>query len=371
MNNMFSVIFASDQETKLDNLALHRTTASLPFCARYRCIDFTLSNLVNAQITSIGIITKSNYSSLMDHIRMGRDWDLNRKNGGIVVFPPYASNTTRNIFKGKIEALYGILEFIEKAPEEYVIVTNSNVIASIDFDEVYDQHIKSGADITVLSYTTKPTSSKRLILDVNKDGKVVDTRITQKASDELAEVGVNVYLMKRDLLVSLVVDNFERGFIDFEKNIIQQKVNDLNIYSYHIKQHCAIIDDIKTYYNESMAVLDFDTRESLFAGPAGKIYTKVKDSVPTRYRDKAEIKNSLIADGCDINGVVENSILFRGVVVEEGAVIKNSIIMENGRVMKNSTLNYIITDKNVVVSEDRNMSGSELYPEVIAKNKTV
>ncbi len=370
-NNMFSVIFASDQETKLDNLALHRTTASLPFCARYRCIDFTLSNLVNSNVTSIGIITKNNYSSLMDHIRMGRDWDLNRKNGGIVVFPPYASNTTRSVFKGKIEALYGILEFIEKAPEEYCIVTNSNIISNIDFEDVYKQHITTGADITVLSYSAKPTSSKRLLLDLDKDSKVIGSRITQRSDDNILEVGVNVYLLKRDLLRDLVVDNFERGLIDFEKNIIQQNVDNLKIYSYHIDQHCAIIDDIKSYYKESMAVLDFDVRESLFDGKGGKIYTKVKDSVPTRYRENALIKNSLIADGCDINGIVENSILFRGVIVEEGAVIKNSIIMEGGKIQKNVSLNYIITDKNVTVTEDRTMSGSELYPEVIAKNKTV
>ena len=234
MNNIMSVIFASDQEAKLNELTLHRTAASLPIFGRYRCIDFTLSNLVNSQITHIGIITRSNYSSLMDHIRMGRDWDLNRKNGGITVFPPYASNTTRSVFKGKIEALYGIMEFFEKASEEYVIITNSNVIANIDFDDVYAKHLEKGADITMLTYTSNPTTSKRVLLDLDKDSRVVGTRITQVASKEECEIGINVYLLKTELLIRLVRDTFERGFVDFEKNIIQQKSSELKIYSYHV-----------------------------------------------------------------------------------------------------------------------------------------
>ena len=371
MNNIISVIFASDQETKLDNLALHRTAASLPFAGRYRCIDFTLSNLVNSQITSIGIVTRSNYSSLMDHIRMGRDWDLNRKNGGITVFPPYASNTSRNVFKGKIEALYGILEFFTKAPEDYVIVTNSNIIASIDFEDVFNEHIKSGADITIVSYTSKPTTSKRLLLELDANNKVIGTRITQTASDVDTEIGTNIYLMKKDILVEQVIDNFERGYIDFEKNIIQQNIDKLNIHAYHLTQHCAIIDDVKSYYAESMAVLNAKIRSELFDGPGGNVYTKVKDSVPTRYRDKAVVQNSLVADGCDINGTVINSILFRGVVVEEGAEIRNSIVMEGGIVKKDATLDYAITDKNVTITEDKHMSGTEMFVTVIPKNKTV
>ena len=371
MNNIMSVIFASDQESKLNELTLHRTAASLPIFGRYRCIDFTLSNLVNSQITQIGIITRSNYSSLMDHIRMGRDWDLNRKNGGITVFPPYASNTTRSVFKGKIEALYGIMEFFEKASEEYVIITNSNVIANIDFDDVYAKHIEKGADITLLKYKACPTTSKRVLVEVNDDQRIVGTRITQVASKEEAELGINVYLLKRDLLIKLVRDTFERGFVDFEKNIIQQKVDELKIYSYHLSGHCAQIDDVKSYYNESMKILQENVRDDLFGVEGSKVYTKVKDSVPTRYRSNANVENSLIADGCDINGKVVNSILFRGVTVEEGAEITNSIIMENGRVMKNATLNYVITDKNVTVTDEKGISGTNSYPIVIVKNKTV
>ena len=369
-NEMMSIIFASDNETKLNELTIHRTTASMPFCGRYRFIDFTLSNLVNSNITTIGIVTRSNYSSLMDHIRMGRDWDLNRKNSGIAVFPPYASNTSRTMFKGKIEALYGILDYIEKATEDYVVLTNSNIATNLDFEDVYARHIEKGADITMLTYSSHSTSSRRVLVDVDADGRAVGARITSTISEDIAEVGLNIYLVKKDLLISLITDSYERGLADFEKHIIQQNLDKLKIYTYHVDGYAAIIDDVKSYYTESMRILDTDIRNDLFYR-CGKIFTKVKDSVPTKYGRGASVRNSLIADGCEINGRVENSILFRGVIVEEGAFISNSIVMENGRIMKYSELKYTITDKDVTVTEDKTISGSENYPVVIVKNKIV
>ncbi|MDE6362594.1 MAG: glucose-1-phosphate adenylyltransferase subunit GlgD [Clostridia bacterium] len=370
MNNAMSIIFASDNESKLNELTLHRTTASLPFGGRYRCIDFALSNLVNSSITSIGIITRNNYSSLMDHIRMGRDWDLNRKNSGIVVFPPYASNTSTNVFKGKIEALYGILDYIESSDDEYVVVTNSNIIASIDFDDVYESHVASGADITMLTYNACPTTSRRVIVESDLSGRVRGMKITRNSSEDECELGLFCYLFNRKQLIQLVTDSYERGKIDFERDILQSNLDILNIHAYKVKGHAALVDDIKSYYRESMAILDTDVRNSLFDS-AGKVFTKVKDSVPTRYYGGANVVNSLIADGCKINGRVENSILFRGVVVEEGAEVVNSIVMESGKIMKGSKLNFAITDKNVTVTEDKALSGSDAYPVVVVKNKTV
>ncbi|MDE6189637.1 MAG: glucose-1-phosphate adenylyltransferase subunit GlgD [Clostridia bacterium] len=370
MNNAMSIIFASDNESKLNELTLHRTTASLPFGGRYRCIDFALSNLVNSSVTTIGIITRNNYSSLMDHIRMGRDWDLNRKNSGIAVFPPYASNTSTNVFKGKIEALYGILDYIENSDDEYVIITNSNIIASIDFDDVYEAHVASGADVTMLTYTAKPTTSKRVLVEKTASGRINGMKITQTADDNAVEIGLFCYLFKRTQLIKLISDSYERGKIDLEKDILQANLDKLKIYAYKVKGHAALVDDIKSYYRESMAILDTDIRNSLFYS-AGKVFTKVKDSVPTRYCEGASVVNSLIADGCKINGKVENSILFRGVIVEEGAVIRNSIVMEGGRIMQGSKLNYAITDKDVRVTQDKSLSGSDNYPVVVVKNKIV
>ncbi len=370
MNNMMSILFASGNESKLNELTLHRTTASLPFGGRYRLIDFSLSNLVNSGISNIGIVTRSNYQSLMDHIRQGRDWDLNRKNGGISVFPPFVYNSSREVYKGKIEAIYSIFSFLNRSKEDYVVISNCNIAANIDFEEIFDRHVKSGSDLTVVCHKGYTTTSHRIVIEKDDDNKVTDIYETEYAGSEEKYISLNIYLIKKDVLIDLVQKAYARGMVDFEKDILFKMVSEGRVSAYEACCYAAIVDDVKTYYNESMNLLNFDTREALF-GQESKIYTKVKDSVPTVYQSGAKVSNSLLADGCVINGTVENSILFRNVRIEEGAVVKNSIVMENGVVGKNSSLQYAITDKDVVISEDRNISGFITYPIVIVKGKKV
>lgn len=370
MNNVMGVLFASGNESKLNELTIHRTTASLPFGGRYRLIDFALSNFVNSGITTIGIITRSNYSSLMDHIRMGRDWDLNRKNSGIAVFPPYAFNLNHDVYKGKIEGIHTILDYIEKAKEDYIVLSNCNVAANIDFDAVYAEHIESKADITILCNSGVTTTSRRVVIDKDSNDDVKDMYVSESTGEEKKLISINTYLLKKDLLIKLIENAFARGHNDFEKDILFKLIGVMNIKAREIRGYAAIIDDVKTYYYESMKLLERKTRDELFSRK-NKIYTKVKDSVTTKYYNEAKVSNSLIADGCEINGVVENSILFRNVIIEKGAKVKNSIIMENGRVMKDSSVSYAITDKSVTIKEKRNISGFETYPVVLVKGKVI
>lgn len=369
-NKMFGVLFASGNESKLNELTIHRTTASLPYGGRYRLIDFALSNFVNSGITRVGIITRNNYSSLMDHIRMGRDWDLNRKNSGIAVFPPYVLNTSREVYKGKIEALYTIMEFIKRAPEDYVVIGNSNIASNIDFEDVLAKHLATGADVTVLCHEGVVNSSRRVAVSKKDDGKITDLCIVETPAEEPRMISLNIYLLRKDVLITMVENAYARGCVDFEKDILFKELDNGKLYAYEVGGYAAIIDDVKSYYGESMKLLQYDIREELF-GAERKIYTKVKDSVPTVYGQDGVVKNSLIADGCVINGTVENSILFRNVRIEEGAIVRNSIIMEDGIVMKKSSLCYAITDKKVTITENRHISGFSTYPIVIVKNKIV
>ena len=370
MNNMMSVLFASGNESKLNELTLHRTTASLPFGGRYRLIDFTLSNLVNSGIKQIGIITSSKYQSLMDHIRQGRDWDLNRKNAGISVFPPFVYNNSADVYKGKIEALYSIMNFLDKAKEEYVVIANCNVAANIDYEEVLEKHLSTGAKITVLCHDGLTTTSRRIVIERGENDLVTDIYETEIAGNEEKEISLNSYIIEKETLVDLVKKAYARGQVDFEKDILFKLVEEKSVYAYKLDSYAAIVDDVKTYYGESMNLLKAEVRDELFDGNSA-IYTKVKDSVPTVYRDGAKVVNSLLADGCVIEGTVENSILFRNVKVGKGAVVKNSIVMENGKIGEGSSLKYAITDKDVTISENREISGFVTYPIVIVKGKTV
>ncbi len=369
-NNTLAILFASDTESHLNDLTIHRTTASLPFAGRYRLIDFALSNLVHAGITTIGIITKNNYNSLMDHIRQGRDWDLNRKNSGISIYPPYVFNSAHEVYKGKIEALYTLRGFMMSASEEYVVISNTNMAFNINFDEVEKFHIEKGADITMLTYSTDDTNPRKYIVSVDKNKRITDMRFPV-ASDAGAQLcDLNIYFVKKDLLISLIDNAYAHGCYDFEKDIIQTCLNDLYVMSYEVEDYVAVIDRIPTYFKHSMELLNPEVRESLFYKHS-TILTKVKDSVPTKYGDGADVKNSIIADGCVIDGTVENSILFRSVKVGKGAVIRNSIIMENGIVMENATLNYAITDKDCIIQSGRTLSGYETYPMVVVKGKVI
>ena len=220
---MVGILFASANENKLNELTIHRTTASLPFAGRYRLIDFALSSLVNSGVTRIGIIARNNYSSLMDHIRMGRDWDLNRKNGGISVFPPFVLNTSREVYKGKIEALYTVLDYLKKAPEDYVVIANCNVAANIKLDDLLDEHIERGADITILCHKASVNSSKRVLITKNDDDLVTDLSASEIPSDKEHLVSLNIYIANKDYLIAKVEQSYARGYVEFERTSSSKK----------------------------------------------------------------------------------------------------------------------------------------------------
>lgn len=369
LNNVMAILFANS-ETKSNELTIPRTAASLPYGSRYRLIDFSLSSLVNANITRIGIITSSNYNSLLDHIRMSRDWDLNRKNTGITVFPPCSVVTSKEVYKGKIDALNSIANYIEHAKEEYVVLADAHMVANFDYEQIVNNHIASKKPITMVYCNKARNSARRTVINVNKQNIVDDMFISEVVCDETASLGLNVYVVNKDFLLSQVSYENARSNVDFEKDLLSKFIKSKSINAYLFKGYNSLIDDVYSYYTSSMMLLDKQVRTDLF-GSHNKIYTKVKDSVPTVYGMYGKAQNSLIADGCIINGKVTNSILFRNVVVEHGAVIKDSIIMEGSVISANSKVSYTITDKRVTISPNMEISGFSTYPLVIVKGKTI
>ena len=369
-NKTMGILFASNSGCQLNDLTIHRTAASLPFAGRYRLIDFILSDMVGAGVSNIGIVTQSNYNSLMDHLRNGRDWDLNRKNSGISIYPPFVLNASRDVYRGKIEALKTVRGFMMEAKEDYVLLANTNIATNINFDEVEKSHLEKKADITMLTYDTDQVNAAREVITSNNEGRVIDMRAPIAADVGKKNVNLQIYFIKKDLLITLIDEAYAHGFFDFEKDIVQPKLSALNVNNYVVKDYVAVIDRISTYFSHSMEVLDPKVRDELFY-KNNTILTKVKDSVPTKYLENAKVKNSIIADGCVIDGTVENSILFRSVKVQKGAVIRNSIVMENNIIMENSTLDCAITDKDVVIQANRHLSGYDTYPMVVVKGKII
>lgn len=373
MKDVTGIILAQDRCDAMRELTNDRTVASVPFGGRYRLIDFALSNLVNAGVRDVGVVTKSNYYSLMDHVGSGKEWDLNRKKGGLSILPP-SVGTMPGGFQpnaGKIEALHGIINYIRNCGSKYIIVTDANIVANIDFNEMLEYHIEKHAYMTVL-YQKDVFEQNRFrdntFLQINNDGRITDVAINQTIQLH-SNMLLGTFIIERELLDFLISQCAAHNRLSFERDIIQDMCNDLDIYAYSYEGYVEKIDSVDTFRKTNMDLLDPSVRNELFRN--GAILTKVRDEVPTYYGERSYVENSLIADGCIIKGRVENSVIFRSVIVEENAVVKNSIIMQDGKILRGALVEHCITDKMVTVGENKTIVGAESYPVVLAKNAEI
>ena len=368
---MMGIIFSNIYDEHLGEITKQRTLASLPFGGRYRLIDFVLSNMVNSGITNVGVITKSNYQSLMDHLGKGKEWDLDRKLDGLFILPPFGTGQ-KSVYKDKIEALWGTKRYLERSNEEYVVMSDSNIICSIDFSEVLKKHIACGADITMVTRReeiTDKTDIKELVVKTNTRRKITGVLVNYNQPG-VEHCGLGMYLLKRELLLSLLEEANSYNLLDFNRDIIQAKHKDLKMMSYELSGTALRIDNTLRYFEANMALLQKKTRDAIF-NENGFVYTKIRDEVPTFYGPQSSVNNCLIADGCRIEGRVENSILFRGVTVADGAVVKNSILMQDTHVGREVEIDYIIADKEVEITEGRMLMGAPRHQMIISKGKVV
>ncbi len=368
--NAFCILFADSYE-KLDlsELADGRTLASIPFGARYRIVDFALSSLVGANVHTIGLVTRNKYGSLMDHVGWGKDWDLNRKNGGIKFLTPFLHDADTAFFGNKIEALNSVMDFIKSALPEYCILCDSNIVMNIDLKKFMEYHKEKNADITV-AYACRNTKTRNLEIMLDGDGRVVDTMFHQYPHEEEKNTQLELMILKKELLISLIEKGITYGWYSFKKDVIAHGFSEYRIYGYRVDGYISVIDSVETFYKTNMELLKKDVRLELFHGK-NQILTRIKDSVPTMYGEEAKICDSLVADGSVIDGTVENCIIFRDVVIKKGARIRNSIIMQGTVIEEGTELESVITDKDVVVGAGRRLFGTESCPFIIKKGKTV
>jgi glucose-1-phosphate adenylyltransferase len=363
--NIVGIIFSNAYDECISELTGIRTMGSVPFACRYRLIDFALSNMVNSGIEKVGVLTKAHYQSLMDHVGTGKPWDLSRKNDGLFILPPFSTNEAGGN-RDKLASLKGIMGFISRSDEEYVLLSDCNVVCNLDVEALMDYHTAKNADITIVYKNGKvPALKDVIVLDMNADGKAEKVTLSP-VTDENVNFSLNVILMKKALLERLINDAISLNHKDFETDLIQGNVNKLNIYGFEATGYSAVIESMESYFKTNMELLNMANCDDLFNAER-PVYTKVRDDMPAIYGIGSSVKNSLIADGCIIEGTVENSILFRGVRVEKGAVVKDSIVMQDVFVAQNATLNCVVADKSVVITPNKTLSGAENYPVYIGK----
>lgn len=376
--NAAGLVFSNIHDRTIPEMTRMRTMASIPFGCRYRLIDFALSNLVNSDVTNIGVITHYNYQSLMDHIGGGKDWDLARRSGGIKILPPYVAAyenaAAAKLYTSRLEALLGAQNFINRCNAEFIVLSDCDAVMNIDLSAVMEDHIRSGAYLTLV---TKRVNVNGLRFFRERDIAVVDEndRITEidryLPTEGEVDISTNVMVMRRTDLQAALTEALARGYSSFHRDIIGRNLNRKLFHAYRFDGWFSQIDSLETYFSTSMELLNADVRKDLFSGDGREIYTKIRNSAPTKYANDATVSDSLIADGCVIEGRVENSILFRGVHVGRGAVVRNSILLQDALVGADVDLHCVITDKNVVIRDGRVLSGHETMPFFIGKGITV
>lgn len=371
MGNVLGLVFANMHDTTLGDMTKNRTMGSVMFGGRYRLIDFPLSNMVNSGISEVGVITKSNYQSLLDHLGSAREWDLARKKGGLYILPPFG-NVESTLYRGRIEALYGAMSFIKHSRAKYVILSDCDVVTNIDYKPIVAAHIESGVDITAVAHTGVYSSDDiktSTVFNVDADKNVTSVLINPDISGTCT-TSLNVFVMSMDFLIETVNDAMARGNVSFERNILQEKCRELKIKIYEYDNYFSKLNSPESYFKSNMALLEPENARKLFV-PKRSIYTKVSDNAPVKYDLDSKVSNSLIADGCIIEGEVENSVLFRGVKVGKGAKVKNCILMQGTVVGDNAELSYLITDKNVSICENHILTSSPQYPMYVGKGASV
>ncbi len=373
------IIFSNLHDKNIAELTQKRTMASVPFGCRYRLIDFPLSNMVNAGINNISVVTHYNYLSLMEHIGSGKDWDLARRSGGVRILAPFITayaNYQNTLYNTRLEALISIQHTIMRIKEDYVVLSDCDGICNIDIKDMITAHEESGADLTMAIKRvpiSRENAERNIMVSSDENGEITDLLVHPTRFDKTeADVNLNIWVASRKFLQNAVVDAQAHGFTSFSRDIIARNIGRYHFHTYRFDSAYASINSLLDYYNTSMQLLgEGGFREGLFNVADRPILTKVRNSAPTQYMDGASVKNSLIADGCEIHGTVENSILFRGVKIGKGTVVKNSILFMDTYTGENVSLNCVLADKYVAIRDNTVLSGHPELPLYIEKGRSL
>ncbi len=373
MKNVMGVIYTGEKDSFLRELTLLRAIAALPVAGRYRVIDFMVSGMVNSGMRNVGVIMQKNYHSLMDHLGSGKEWDLHGKNDGLYILPPFLTRENVGVYSGSLDALHSNMNYLQRSRQEYVLISNSLILFNANYQEMFAKYMESGCDVMMM-YTKNPDMQRPeygTYFDVNEDGVVTDIEI-DPTKPRYENTSMEVLLMRKDLLIDLVDRGAAHGYHELVRDVIMRYVRDggLNVHGYEYKDICFRLDSVQSYFKLNLALLDTTVRHELFAENR-PVYTKVRDQLPARYLDSAKVVNSMVADGCIINGNVEHSVLFRGVKIAKGASVKNCIIMQDCVIEEGVHLENCILDKQATIKRNGNLIGPSAYPIVISKNMVI
>ena len=373
MKNVLGMIFTGEKDSFLRELTLVRAIAAMPVAGRYRVIDFLVSGMVNSGIKNVGVIMQKNYHSLMDHLGSGKEWDLHGKNDGLYILPPFLTRENVGVYNGSLDALHSNFGYLRRSKQEYVLLCNSLIVFNANFEDMLDAHTQSGADVTIM-YTKNPDMRRPeygIYFDINADSIITDVEI-DPTRPRYENTCMEVFLLRKDLLLDLVDRGSAHGYHDLTRDVFQRMIRDagMRVSGYEYKDVCYRMDSVQSYFKFNLDVIDPTIRHALFSEDK-PVYTKVRDELPARYLENAKVVNSMVADGCIVDGTVEHCVLFRGVKIAKGAVVKNCVIMQDSRIEEGVLLENCILDKQAVIKKNGKLIGPSAYPIVISKDMTI
>lgn len=368
LENVIGLINLVNDRQYLKELTYHRCLSAVPFGGRYRLIDFTMSNFINANIKKVAVFTKEKYRSIMDHLGSGKEWDLDRRNGGLFILPP---NHPDESIKGDLQQFRDHIEFFMRSSENMVIISPGHHVSKIDFNEVVQNHRKSGADITVLYkyFDGEPVNKPiyhQCSVDVEENVTNIELYTTPKEGDPVC---LETFVFNKQLLIDIIKSCCENDEFDLIKDGVKANLHRFNVKSHCVTGYMSFIHSISSYYKSNMDFLNPALSKEFFYD-SWDVYTKLRHEPPVKYSASANVTNSLVSNGCHIEGTVENSIIFRGVKVHKDAVVKNSIIMQKGEIEEGTYIENVITDKQVTITREQVVIG-DLYPKVVKKAEFV
>ena len=340
----------------------------MPVAGSYRSIDFALSNMANSRIQKVAVLTQYNARSLNEHLSSSKWWDFGRKQGGLFVFTPTITKENGFWYQGTADAIYQNLSFLKNSHEPYVVIASGDCVYKMDYNKVLEYHIAKRADITVVCTTcSDPSEVERFgVLRMNEDCRIEEFEEKPMVSP-YNTISTGIYVIRRRQLIELIEKAAQEGRNDFVKDILIRYKNLKRIYGYKIDSYWSNISTVESYYKTNMDFLKPEIRNYFFKQEPG-IKTKIDDLPPAKYNPGAVVKNSLISSGCIVNGVVENSVLFKDVFVGNNCVIKNSVILNDVYLGDNTHIENCIVESRDTIRANSYYSGEEEVKIVVEKN---
>lgn len=370
MSQFHGIIFAYGSDGELGELVKTRTAASLPFCGRYRLIDFALSSLRNAGVNDVGVIMQRDYQSLLDHLGSGIDWDMSRHHGGLKILPPFGlPEYHKGDYTGTVEALNAVSTYVRDIKSENIILMQGDLAANLNLSAAMRQHIKSGAEITAICTADTPEyRHHRYVPDADGFARSMIFNRTEAAE---GYASLEAYIISKKLLITAMDACAAANHYHFHRDVISAYLETGGAVGVYVHSgYAKRIRSTEAYFKSSMDMLKPEVMAQMF--PADRpVRTKSREDVSTYYGESARVKNSLVADGCIIEGRLENCVVFPDVRIGRDAELKNCIIMRGGRIGEGVVLKNVIADKYAEISEGQTLIGSEKLPISVPKRSGI